>query len=256
MPYFPSPDSLVFQGQIQYDWVLAYTNEKIMKMLVIEDELKILEFLELGLKEAGFEVDKATDGTVGLEKVRNNIYDVIILDVMLPGIDGLTLLSQIRSEKITTPVLILSAKKTLEERVQGLQIGGDDYLVKPFAFAELLARVQALVRRSSTIAHQPEETKLVYGDLVMDLEKREVYRQGKKISLQVKEFSLLDYFMRNPGIVITKTLILEKVWGYDFDPQTNVVDVLVCRLRNKIDKEFDEKIIQTHRGVGYVLKQD
>ncbi|MBC7538646.1 MAG: response regulator transcription factor [Bacteriovorax sp.] len=227
-----------------------------MKTLVIEDDVKILEFLDLGLKDAGYEVDKAIDGIEGLEKLRKNIYDIIILDVMLPGIDGLALLSKMRSEKITTPVLILSAKKTLEERIQGLQLGGDDYLVKPFAFAELLARIQALLRRSSTITTPTEETKLTYGDLVMDLEKREVFRQGKKISLQVKEFSLLDYFMRNPGRVITKALILEKVWGYDFDPQTNVVDVLVCRLRNKVDKDFNEKIIQTHRGVGYVLKQD
>jgi two-component system OmpR family response regulator len=227
-----------------------------MKTLVIEDDVKILEFLGLGLKEAGFEVDQATDGLLGLEKLRKNSYDIIILDVMLPGMDGLTLLSTMRAEKIATPVLILSAKKTLEERVQGLQVGGDDYLVKPFAFAELLARVQALIRRSTTPINAVEETKLTYGDLVMDLEKREVFRQGKKISLQVKEFSLLDYFMRNPGRVITKALILEKVWGYDFDPQTNVVDVLVCRLRNKVDKDFNEKIIQTHRGVGYVLKQD
>lgn len=234
----------------------THTNEKMMKTLVIEDDIKILEVLDLGLQEAGFEVDKASDGILGLEKLRKNTYDIIILDVMLPGIDGLTLLSKMRAEKITTPVLILSAKKTLEERVEGLQLGGDDYLVKPFAFAELLARIRALIRRSSTPHNPAEETKLVYGDLVMDLEKREVFREGKKISLQVKEFSLLDYFMRNPGKVITKTLILEKVWGYDFDPQTNVVDVLVCRLRNKVDKDFSEKIIQTHRGVGYVLKQD
>jgi len=173
---------------------------------------------------------------------------------MLPVMDGFTLLKKIREEKIRTPVLILSAKKSLEERVEGLQMGGDDYLVKPFAFSELLARVQALLRRSAPV-EPTEESKLSYGDLVMDLEKREVYRQGKKISLQVKEFALLDYFMRNPEKVITKSLILEKVWGYDFDPQTNVVDVLVCRLRNKVDKDFNEKVIQTHRGVGYVLKQ-
>lgn len=225
-----------------------------MKTLVIEDDAKISEFLNLGLREEGFIVDHASDGNSGFQKIKNSLYDIIILDVMLPGMDGLTLLSKMRAEKISTPVLILSAKKTLEERVQGLQLGGDDYLVKPFAFAELLARMQALLRRSSA-SPTPEITNLVYGDLVMDLEKREVYRQGKKISLQVKEFSLLDYFMRNPGKVITKALILEKVWGYDFDPQTNVVDVLVCRLRNKVDKDFSEKIIQTHRGVGYVLKQ-
>jgi two-component system OmpR family response regulator len=226
-----------------------------MKALVIEDDIKISEFLDMGLKEAGFVVDMIHDGLLALEKISKDIYDVIILDVMLPGMDGLSLLSKMREQNISTPVLILSAKKTLEERVHGLQAGGDDYLVKPFAFVELLARVQALVRRAKPSA--PIETKkLTYGDLVMDLEKREVYRQGKKISLQVKEFSLLDYLMRNPEKVVTKALILEKVWGYDFDPQTNVVDVLVCRLRNKVDKDFEAKIIQTHRGVGYVLKQD
>lgn len=226
-----------------------------MKTLIIEDDLKILEVLKLGFKTEGFSVDQATEGNSAWEKLKNNIYDIIILDVMLPEIDGLTLLGKMRKEKIQTPVLILSAKKSLEDRVAGLQLGGDDYLVKPFAFSELLARVQALLRR--TINQAPvDEKRLAYGDLVMDLEKREVYRQGKKISLQVKEFSLLDYFMRNPEKVITKSLILEKVWGYDFDPQTNVVDVLVCRLRNKVDKDFSDKIIQTHRGVGYVLRKD
>ncbi len=226
-----------------------------MKALIIEDDLKILEVLNLGLKTEGFEVDQAMDGNSAWTKLKNNTYDIIILDVMLPEIDGLTLLGKIREEKIKTPVLILSAKISLEDRVAGLQLGGDDYLVKPFAFAELLARVQALLRRSITPT-QPEENRLSYSDLVMDLEKREVFRQGKKISLQVKEFSLLDYFMRNPEKVITKSLILEKVWGYDFDPQTNVVDVLVCRLRNKVDKDFTDKLIQTHRGVGYVLRKD
>jgi len=225
-----------------------------MKTLIIEDDSKILEFLDLGLREAGYQVESASDGVIAFEKIKKAAYDIIILDVMLPVMDGFTLLKKIREEKIRTPVLILSAKKSLEERVEGLQMGGDDYLVKPFAFSELLARVQALLRRAAPV-EATEETKLSYGDLVMDLEKREVYRQGKKISLQVKEFALLDYFMRNPEKVITKSLILEKVWGYDFDPQTNVVDVLVCRLRNKVDKDFNEKVIQTHRGVGYVLKQ-
>ncbi len=226
-----------------------------MKALIIEDDPKILEVLDFGLKDAGFEVDLASDGNLAWKKIRAEIFNIIILDVMLPGIDGLTLLSQLRAEKIQTPVLILSAKKTMEDRVTGLQLGGDDYLVKPFALAELIARVHALVRRSlGTIAN--EEKKISYADLTMDLEKREVFRAGKKISLQVKEFTLLDYFIRNPGKVITKSLILEKVWGYDFDPQTNVVDVLVCRLRNKVDKDFNDKIIQTHRGVGYVLKKD
>ena len=224
-----------------------------MKVLVIEDDIKILDFLNIGLKDAGFKVDSATTGNEGWEKLLANKFDVIILDVMLPDIDGLTLLSKIRAEKIATPVLILSAKVTLEDRVAGLQQGGDDYLVKPFAFAELLARLNALIRRTNSA---PQESKLLFEDLEIDLETREVYRQGQKFSLQVREFALLIYFMQNPGKVLTKSLILEKIWGYDFDPQTNVVDVLVCRLRNKIDKDFTTKIIQTQRGVGYVLKKD
>lgn len=224
-----------------------------MKVLAIEDDLKILEFLDIGLREAGVQFDSAIDGTIGWEKLNSEKYDVIILDVMLPGMDGLTLLSKMRAEKKCTPVLILSAKKTLEDKVTGLQAGGDDYLVKPFAFAELLARLNALTRRTLS---PPEENNLRYEDLEVDQEKREVSRQGQKIALQVREYALLVYFMQNPGKVLTKSLILEKVWGYDFDPQTNVVDVLVCRLRNKIDKDFKDKIIQTHRGVGYVLKKD
>jgi DNA-binding response OmpR family regulator len=224
-----------------------------MKVLVIEDDEKIIEFLEMGLKDAGFKCEIANTGTLAQEKVLANTYDIIILDVMLPEIDGLTLLGNIRAKGIKTPVLILSAKKTLEDRIAGLELGGDDYLVKPFAFAELLARINALLRRTTPT---PQENKLIYDDIEVDLEKREVRRGGHKFSLQVREFSLLIYFMQNPGKVLTKSLILEKIWGYDFDPQTNVVDVLVCRLRNKIDKDFDDKLIQTHRGVGYVLKKD
>jgi DNA-binding response OmpR family regulator len=223
-----------------------------MKTLVIEDDVKILQFLDQGLQQAKFAVDTATDGLVAWEKLSHQPYDVVILDMMLPGIDGMSILNRMRTAKIKTPVLILSAKKSLEDRVAGLDQGGDDYIVKPFAFAELLSRVNALIRRSKP---QEEETKLAYADLTMDLQSREVTREGRKISLQVKEFALLEYFMKNPGIVLTKTLILEKIWGYDFDPQTNVVDVLVCRLRNKIDKDFSDKVIQTHRGIGYVLKK-
>jgi DNA-binding response OmpR family regulator len=224
-----------------------------MNVLVIEDDEKIIEFLVIGLKDAGFMCDIANTGTLAQEKFLANTYDIIILDVMLPEIDGLTLLGNMRAKGIKTPVLILSAKKTLEDRVAGLELGGDDYLVKPFAFAELLARINALLRRTTPTT---QENKLVYDDIEVDLEKREVRRGGQKFSLQVREFSLLIYFMQNPGKVLTKSLILEKIWGYDFDPQTNVVDVLVCRLRNKIDKDFDDKLIQTHRGVGYVLKKD
>ncbi len=224
-----------------------------MKVLIVEDDIKILNFLELGLKETGFATESSTDGKSGLERINANKYDMIILDVMLPEIDGLSILKNIRNQKNLTPVLLLSAKVSLEDRVQGLELGADDYLVKPFALAELTARMNALLRRT----HQPPSTNLLtYEDLQIDLEKREVKRSGQKFSLQLREFSLLVYFMQNPGKVLTKSLILEKVWGYDFDPQTNVVDVLVCRLRNKIDKDFTEKLIQTHRGVGYVLKKD
>lgn len=224
-----------------------------IKVLIIEDDAKIIDFLKIGLEDAKFSVDSAADGATGWEKLNTNNYNIIILDVMLPGIDGLTLLSKMRSAGIFTPVLILSAKKTLEDRLAGLQLGGDDYLVKPFAFEELLARINVLLRRIATISTQ---VKLTYNDLEINLETRMVRRGNQTLNLQVKEFSLLIYFMQNPGKVLTKSLILEKIWGYDFDPQTNVVDVLVCRLRNKVDKDFTNKIIQTHRGVGYVLKQD
>ena len=226
-----------------------------MNVLVIEDDTKILELLEIGLKESGYQVDLADNGNSGWEKLKTHKYDVVILDVVLPGMDGLTILSQMRATNILTPVLILSANKSLDDRVNGLESGGDDYLVKPFAFAELIARLHAITRRAPQALTVPE-TKLTYEDVEIDLETREVKRQGQKFALQVREYALMVYFMQNPGKVLTKSLILEKVWGYDFDPQTNVVDVLVCRLRNKIDKDFKDKIIQTHRGVGYVLKKD
>ena len=179
-------------------------------------------------------------------------YDAAVVDIMLPRMDGLSMIRQMRDKKIKTPVIILSAKRSVDDRVTGLQSGGDDYLVKPFAFSELLARVQALIRRSSNM---PEAHRLVVGDLNLDLLTREVKRGEEPIELQPREFSLLEYLMRNAGRVVSKTMILEQVWDYSFDPQTNVVDVLVCRLRNKIDKDFDDKLIHTMRGVGYVLKK-
>lgn len=229
-----------------------------MKILTIEDDAKISEVLRQSLSDAGFEVESIIDGETGLEKIQNNKFDAIVLDLMLPGIDGLSVLTKMRSQKIQTPVLVLSAKHSVDDRILGLQKGADDYLVKPFAVSELIVRLQALIRRSSqSHSNSIEEPKfLVYENVKMDIEKREVSRGDVKIPLQVKEFALLELLLKNPTKVLTKSLILEKIWGYDFDPQTNVVDVLVCRLRNKVDKDFTDKIIQTHRGVGYVLKKD
>jgi len=222
-----------------------------MRMLVIEDDSKIASFVVNGLKQNGFAVDHAADGEKGFALAGAVTYDAAVLDIMLPKLDGLSLVRQLRQEKIHTPVLILSAKASVDDRVKGLQAGGDDYLTKPFAFSELLARVQALIRRAT---HTTEPTKLSAGDLAMDLLTREVTRNGQKIELQAREFALLELLLRHPGRVVTKTMILEHLWDYSFDPQTNVVDVLVHRLRAKVDKDFAAKLIQTIRGVGYVLK--
>lgn len=222
-----------------------------MRILLIEDDVKIAAFIERGFKEAGFAVDKCHDGLEGLSRVLDSTYDAAIVDLMLPGLDGLSVIEEARGAGVNTPVLILSAKQSVDDRIQGLQKGGDDYMVKPFSFSELLARIQALIRRDQKNT-QPMMLKV--GALEMDLLKHEVYREGTKVELPVKEYSLLEYMMRHPGIVVSKTSILERVYDYSFDPQTNVVDVLVCRLRNKIDKDFDEKMIHTVRGVGYVLK--
>jgi len=222
-----------------------------MRLLLIEDDLKIASFISKGLKEAGFAVDHAADGVDGLHLAVSEPYDVAIIDLMLPKLDGLTLIERLRHQKINTPVLILSAKRSVDERVKGLQTGGDDYLTKPFSFSELLARVQALLRRASRTS---EPTGLSVGELSMNLLTREVRRGLQKIDLQPREFALLEYLMRSEGRVVSRTMILEHVWGYDFDPQTDVVDVLVCRLRSKVDRDFDQKLIHTIRGVGYVFK--
>ncbi len=224
-----------------------------MRILLVEDDQKIAQFVRKGLQEAGFAVDHAPDGVEGLHLALGEPYDAAVVDIMLPHMDGLELIEAMRKKKIKTPVIILSAKRSVEDRVKGLQTGGDDYLVKPFSFAELLARVQALIRRS---ASESEPTGLTVGDLSIDLLKREVRRGETVLELQPREFTLLEYLMRNAGRVVSKTMILEHVWEYDFDPQTNVVDVLVCRLRNKLDKGFDQKLLHTVRGVGYVLKTD
>jgi heavy metal response regulator len=222
-----------------------------MRVLLVEDDKKIATFIIKGLKQAGFAVDHALDGEDGLHLALNEPYDACIIDIMLPKRDGLSLIEELRRQKINTPVLILSAKRSVDDRVKGLQTGSDDYLVKPFAFSELLARVQALIRRASPPALP---TSLVVADLHLDLLTRDISRSDQKIDLQPREFALLEYLMRNAGRVVSKTMILEHVWDYNFDPQTNVVDVLVCRLRNKVDRDFETKIIHTIRGVGYVLK--
>ncbi len=222
-----------------------------MRILVIEDDAKIAAFLEKGLKEAGFAVDTRGDGQAGLDLALGFSYDAAIVDLMLPKLDGLSLIETLRNRNVNTPVLILSARQSVDDRIQGLQRGGDDYMVKPFSFSELLARVQALIRRDKK---NTQPMFLRVGNLEMDLLKHEIYRDGDKIELPAKEYSLLEYMMRHPGIVLSKTAILERVYDYAFDPQTNVVDVLVCRLRNKIDKDFEDKMIHTVRGMGYVLK--
>ena len=224
-----------------------------MRILVAEDDDVIAGFVAQGLREAGFVVDVAATGPDGLKKALAGGYDAAVIDVMLPGLDGLALIEELRAKKIVTPVLILSARHTVDDRVRGLQAGGDDYLTKPFAFAELLARVQALLRRAGGT---PEPTRLVLGDVSLDLLSRRVERAGTVLDLRPREFALLEYLMRHPGRVLSKTMILSHVWGYSFDPGTNVVDVLVSRLRDKVDEGFATKLIHTVRGAGYVLKLD
>ena len=222
-----------------------------MRVLIVEDDASIADFVERGLREAGFAVDRAADGDEGLEAARSRVYDAAIVDLMLPKRDGLSVIEAMRAAGILTPVLILSARRSVDDRVRGLQAGGDDYLTKPFAFAELLARVQALVRRAS---RTPEPTTLTFGDLTMDLLSRRVLRAGTPIDLRPREFTLLEYLMRNAGKVVSKTMILSHVWDYSFDPQTNIVDVLMSRLREKVDRPFERKLLHTVRGVGYVIR--
>lgn len=224
-----------------------------MRILLVEDDETIASYVEGGLRESGFAVDRASDGETGLHLALTEPYDAAIIDIMLPRLDGLTIIDTLRREKNNVPLLILSAKRSVEDRVRGLHAGGDDYLTKPFAFSELLARVQALIRRSTGTS---EPHKLQVGDLMINLLTRNVTRGDERIDLQPLEFSLLEYLMRNAGNVVTKTMIMEHVWDYNFDPHTNVVEVRICRLRDKIDKPFTSKLIHTLRGVGYVLKED
>ncbi|MFC1579673.1 winged helix-turn-helix domain-containing protein [Thermodesulfobacteriota bacterium] len=224
-----------------------------MRLLLIEDDLKIASFISKGFKAAGFAVDHAKDGEEGLHLALTEPYDAAVIDLMLPRRDGLSVIERMRREKVNTPVIILSAKGSIDDRVRGLETGSDDYLTKPFSFSELLARVQALIRRASGVS---EPTRLVLGDLSMNLLTREVGRGEKRIELQPLEFSLLEYLMRNAERVVSKTMIMEHVWDYNFDPQTNVVEVRISRLRDKIDRGFPSKLIHTVRGVGYVLKSE
>ncbi len=222
-----------------------------MRILLVEDDSKIASFIVRGFKAEGFAVDHAADGESGLHLALTEPHDAAIIDLMLPELDGLSLIEQMRREKIKTPVIILSARGSVDDRVKGLHTGGDDYLTKPFAFSELLARVQALIRRSSNVS---EPTKLMVADVTINLITREVNRAGLTIELQPLEFSLLEYLMRNAGRVVSKTMIMEHVWDYYFDPHTNVVESRIYKLREKIDKDFSNKLIHTVRGVGYVLK--
>ncbi|HLW26169.1 MAG TPA: response regulator transcription factor [Kiloniellales bacterium] len=224
-----------------------------MRVLVVEDDERTASFMTKGLAEGGHVVDRAADGHEGLFLATENNYDVIILDRMLPKLDGLGLLQALRASNITTPVLILSALAQVDDRVAGLRAGGDDYLTKPFAFSELLARLEVLVRRSNAPA---VETRLIVGDLEMDLLSRRVTRAGQPIELQPREFRLLEYLMRHAGQTVTRTMLLEAVWDYHFDPQTNVIDVHISRLRQKIDKGFDRALLHTVRGAGYALRAD
>ncbi len=222
-----------------------------MKVLVIEDDQQAASYLAKGLKEAGHVVDIANDGKEGLYLAGGEHYDVMVVDRMLPGRDGLSLVQVLRAAGNDTPVLFLSALGSVDDRVKGLKAGGDDYLTKPFAFSELLARIEVLVRRRG--AAQPQ-TKLAVADLELDLLTRGVKRAGRSIDLLPREFALLEYLMRNAGSVVTRTMMLENVWDYHFDPQTNVIDVHIARLRQKIDKDFPAPLIHTVRGAGYSLR--
>ncbi len=222
-----------------------------MRVLVIEDDRDAASWLVKGLTESGHVADHAADGDEGLVLAREGVHDVLIVDRMLPKRDGLSIIRTIRNEGIATPVLILSALSDVDERVKGLRAGGDDYLAKPYAFSELLARVEGLGRRK---AQETTQTKLKAGELEMDLLTRTVTRAGQSILLQPREFKLLEYLMRNAGHIVTRTMLLENVWDYHFDPQTNVIDVHVSRLRGKIDKGFDEPMLQTVRGAGYMIR--
>lgn len=242
-----------------------------MQVLIVEDDAKIAQYLKKGLTESGYHVDRLESAEEALGAASLKRYDALVVDIMLPGKDGLWLIEELRGRGMTAPILILSARQSVDDRVTGLRAGGDDYLTKPFSFSELQVRIEALIRRSRLSGDSAagggataapagsggqQVTHLTVGDIEMDLLTRQVTRQGTVLELQPREFSLLELFLRHPGQVLTKTMILEHVWSYDFDPQTNVVDVLVSRLRSKVDREFEPKVIHTVRGVGYAYRPD
>lgn len=222
-----------------------------MRLLMIEDDAEAASFLQKGLQESGYVVDHAATGPDGLHLATTEAYDLMIVDRMLPGMDGLHIVELLRKEGSTTPVLILSAMDKVDDRVQGLRAGGDDYLTKPYAFSELLARLEALLRRGQAA---PTETTLRLADLEVDLLARSVTRAGQKIDLLPREFQILEYLMRHSGQVVTRTMLLENVWNYHFDPKTSVIDVQISRLRQKLDKDFDQPLLHTVRGAGYCLR--
>lgn len=224
-----------------------------MRILIVEDDVKISFFLKKGFQEVGGAADVADNGKDGLLLARQQIYDAVVADLMLPQLDGISMIERLRAEGVQVPVIILSARGSVDDRIRGLQAGGDDYMVKPFSFSELLVRIQTLLRR---VSQGSEPSVLRLAGLTLDLSRRAVERDGQRIDLKPREYALLEYLLRNSGYVVTKTSILEQVYDYSFDPQTNVVDVLVCRLRNKVDKSFEKKLIHTVRGVGYVLREE
>jgi two-component system OmpR family response regulator len=226
-----------------------------MKILLIEDDKEVSNYIIKAMKESGHVIDHADNGKDGLFLATTENYNMLIVDRMLPGLDGITIIKTLRGSGNLTPVLILSALGEVDDRVTGLRAGGDDYLVKPFAFTELLARSEILGRRQAQNENSPLTTMMAH-DLTVDLLSRRVTRQGKEITLQTREFSLLEYMLRNKGTIVTRTMLLENVWDYHFDPQTNVIDVHISRLRSKIDKDFDVPIIRTVRGAGYIIKGD
>jgi len=223
-----------------------------MRILHVEDDTGIASFVIKGLKESGHIVDHVVDGEEGLHRALTEDYDIAIIDLMLPKLDGLSLIAKMRKQGRNIPVIILSAKRSVDDRVRGLEVGSDDYLTKPFSFTELIARIHALARRAKNI---PDSTHLTIADLSMDLRSRHVDRSGQTIDLQPREFALLEYLMRNAGRVVSKTMIMEHVWDYNFDPQTNVVETRISRLRDKVDRDFEKKLIHTVRGAGYILKE-
>jgi len=224
-----------------------------MRLLLVEDDKKIAKFIETGLRSSGFAVDIACTGTMGFDMALDTPYDTMIIDIMLPELDGFSLIRKLRTRKNNAPIIVLSARGRVDDRVKGLEAGADDYLTKPFSFSELLARVQALIRRAGNVT---EPISLSLGDLSVDLVKRQVKRGEKTIELQPLEFSLLEYLLRNKERVVSKTMIMEHVWNYNFDPMTNVVEARICRLRDKIDKDHGTRLIHTVRGAGYVLKAE